>query len=381
MRRAGEAVVLGAGATEIVRGTKESPLSLAARSIRAAAQDAGVELKAIDGIIVNVGSPHGVDYDVLCERLGLTVRFADQKWAHGRWAGACVQEAALAVTGGLCDVVAVVFAMRNPSQVFGGVGDVEGTREGGGPHGELPHYGLTAPGSGAAMALRRYLNKYSLPEDALGHVTTAIRHNASLNPRAVFQQPYSLAEYAKSPLVIEPLRRLDFSVTADGAVCLLISRGSGGIVIAGMQGVRSGPQEFVFARPGLGVQQQEDVPFTPSSWDLAARGMAGVSAQDVDAFYTYDAFSPLVWFALERHGFCGEGEAPEFCRDQALRVSGRLPVNTNGGLLSEGHLLGYGQLYEMVQQLRGAAEDRQVPDAEVVQWGTCFGDSLVFTKA
>jgi acetyl-CoA acetyltransferase len=104
-----------------------------------------------------------------------------------------------------------------------------------------------------------------------------------------------------------------------------------------------------------------------------------VRSSEIDAFYTYDAFSPLVWFALERFGFCREGEAPSFC-EQEIGVRGSLPVNTNGGMLSEGHLCGFNHFLEMVAQVRGRAGERQIPDASLVQWGSCYGDSVILGR-
>jgi len=97
------------------------------------------------------------------------------------------------------------------------------------------------------------------------------------------------------------------------------------------------------------------------------------------AFYTYDAFSPLVLFALERFGHCGRGEAAAFVQDGTIGPGGRLPVNTSGGLLSEAHLAGWNCIREMVLQLRGEAGERQIPYARVLQWGTCWGDSAILT--
>ena len=66
----------------------------------------------------------------------------------------------------------------------------------------------------------------------------------------------------------------------------------------------------------------------------------------------YDAFSPLVLFALERFGFCGPGEAREFVKNGRIELGGELPVNTSGGLLSEGHLSGWNLLIEAVADAR-----------------------------
>lgn len=380
------AAVAGVGATEFGRQLTQTPLAMTAAAIIAATRDAGLNRADIDGLVVNVGSPTGVDYDVVADRLGLSVRYVMQTWSHGRWVASCVQEAAMAVACGLADVVAVIRAEATSQRGgFGGRPDVEGPREGGGPHGELPHYGLTAPASGAAMSLRLYEETYGVDPDQLGHVAVALRAGAASNPRAVFRTPITMDDYLASPVLIDPLRRLDFSVSADGAVCLLITSGQRAadcrapVYITGMQGIQAGREEFVFGRPGMGVQQQRRGAFVPSDRDLAARRQAGVDTADIDAFYTYDAFSPLIWYALERHGFCGEGEAPAFCADGRIHVDGTLPVNTNGGMLSEGHLSGFNHLLEMVAQLRGDCGDRQVAGARVAQWGSCFGDGLVMS--
>lgn len=380
------AAVAGVGATEFGRELTQTPLAMTAAAITAATRDAGLDRADIDGLVVNVGSPTGVDYDVVADRLGLSIRYVTQTWSHGRWVASCVQEAAMAVACGLADVVAVVRAAATSRRGgFGGRADVEGSREGGGPHGELPHYGLTAPASGAAMSLRLYSETYGVEPEQLGHVAVALRAGAASNPRAVFRTPITMADYLASPVLIDPMRRLDFSISADGAVCLLITSAQRAadcrspVYITGMQGIQAGREEFVFGRPGLGVQQQKRGAFVPSERDLAARRQAGVGASDIDAFFTYDAFSPLIWYALERHGFCGEGEAPAFCADGRIQVGGALPVNTNGGMLSEGHLSGFNHLLEMVGQLRGDCGDRQVPGASVVQWGSCFGDGLVMS--
>jgi len=135
----------------------------------------------------------------------------------------------------------------------------------------------------------------------------------------------------------------------------------------------------VFARPGMGVGVSREAPF-PRDSDAALYARAGVGREDVDALYLYDSFTCNAWMTLERFGFCAEGEAWSYVAEAGLDLASRLPVNTNGGLLSEAHLLGYGHLIEMVRQLRGSAGPRQVPDAQVVQWATPRGDSLLLTR-
>jgi acetyl-CoA acetyltransferase len=84
---------------------------------------------------------------------------------------------------------------------------------------------------------------------------------------------------------------------------------------------------------------------------------------------------------LERFGFCAEGEAPDYIREVGIGLgSSPMPVNSNGGLMSEAHLSGYGHIIEMVRQLRGEAGKRQIGEAAALQWATPRGDSLILTK-
>jgi acetyl-CoA acetyltransferase len=146
-----------------------------------------------------------------------------------------------------------------------------------------------------------------------------------------------------------------------------------------MQGIRSGREEFIFATPGLGINQQPAKPSAPRPVDQEVYRGAGVERADVQGLYTYDAFSPLVLYVLERFGFCGAGEAAGFVQGGRIALGGALPVNTSGGLLSEAHVGGWNSIAEMVRQLRGAAGPRQIPDARVLQWGTAWGDSVILT--
>ena len=82
---------------------------------------------------------------------------------------------------------------------------------------------------------------------------------------------------------------------------------------------------------------------------------SGVSRSDIDVAMIYDAFSPILLMQLEALGFCGFGEAGEFVADGHLAPGGRLPCNTNGGLIGEGYIHGLNLTVEAVRQLRGTA--------------------------
>ncbi|MBI4182806.1 MAG: thiolase family protein [Proteobacteria bacterium] len=380
-----KAAVCGIGLGPVAKDTGLGNTALIGAAVREALADCGLAKAKLDGLFVNAG----VDVDRLAENLGLACRYANQAWTHGRLSGPIVQSAALACVAGLADYIACIYSI-DISERGGGFGGGrshahEEGREGGGPHGEMPHYGLTHPGSGAAMAMRKYMARYGATAEQLGMVAVTQRAHAALNPAAMMKAPMTLADYLAARPVIEPLRLFDFCVVNDGAICVIVTTAERArdlrkppVHIAGMQGLRAGREEFVFGRPGLGVWQQTEREDLPQVHPVFA--MAGVERKDVDGLMIYDSFSPQVIFGLEEFGYVGPGEAAAWIASGNGRLDGRLPVNTHGGHLSEGMLAGWGHQLEAVRQLRGEAGARQIPDAEVIQYLMGTGVSIIYTR-
>jgi acetyl-CoA acetyltransferase len=378
--------IVGIGQSEYGRFLPDSQLKLGAKALKAALADAGLERGDIDGMAVHLGWPLGVDYDRAAEAYGLDLRWVTQSWLHGRFVTSMIQQAAMAVACGLANVVACFTAISftRERQILGGPGDAEGTREEGGTHGEAPPYGLTAPAGGAALGMQRYMALYGATSEQLAAVPIAFRKHALKSPHAVMKEPLTLAGHQSSRMVVDPLRLYDCSLITDGAAVVLITSAEKArdlkqppVTIAGMQGMRSGRDEFIFAPRGLGINQQRSA---RDKHENEVYRMAGIERKDFAALYTYDAFSPLVLFTLERFGFCGPGEAAAWVQGGRIELGGELPMNTSGGLLSEAHIGGWNSILEMVCQLRGAAGERQIANARHLQWATAWGDSVVFRK-
>lgn len=385
-----DAAIVGIGASEFGLNLPNSQMDLGAKAFKAALHDAGLTRDDIDGISIHQGSPLGVDYDRVSNALGLDIRYVNQSWLHGRFVTNALQHAAMAVCFGLADVVACFTAVSfsRERHILAGEGDHEARREEGGSHGEAPLYGLESPGSGAAMAMQRYMSVYGVTGEDLAAVPVSIRAHAMRNPTAIMQKPLTVEQHRAARPIIEPLRLFDFCLLSDAAVVVLVTSMDRArdlrqppVRIASMQGIRAGREEFVFAPPGLGIAQQSFSRTRIGKDPQPVFDELGVSPTDIDAFYTYDAFSPLVLFALERFQYCGCGEAASFVQGGRIGPGGELPVNTSGGLLSEAHVSGWNSIAEMTRQIRRQAGSRQLPKAELLHWGTPWGDSVMLTPA
>lgn len=384
--------VAGVGALPFGRGAHLGSIAeFADQAVTRALEDSGLERGRVDGLLVHIGSPRGLDYDEMANLLALSPRFAAQTWSHGRFCGSVLQHAAMAVDHGLADYVLCVATFLNTRFTNHGTpgfpGFAENLREGGGPHAEALQAGLAAPAGGTAMAFQRYLQKYGIERDKVAAVTVAQRKSALLNPLAVMKKPLTADDYRASPFVVEPLRLLDCSVPVDTAVAVLVTSAARArdlqrppVYMRAYQGISAGPQEFVFGQRGLGIAQAEEFDWRPAGRREAVYEAAGAVPADIDTFHCYDGFSPHVLWALERFGFADIGEAADWIQGGRIELNGELPVNTSGGHLSEGHSNGWGHTVEIVRQLRGEAGPRQIADCRLAMWGTTFGDAIIYGR-
>jgi acetyl-CoA acetyltransferase len=368
----------------------KSPLTLQTESFLNALADASLQKSDIDGFATAHGSPRGVDYEQFTVDLGLDCRYIDQAWSHGRWASSIVAHAAFAVIAGLANYVAISntqVTRRGYGKYFADSRFPEGLRDTGGGHGEWNVHGFDVPGSATSLVAQRYMDRYGATGEDLANVAVGLREYATLNPVAVLRdKPLTREAYFAEALIAGPFRRSDYMVQNEGSTTLIVTTTERArdaaktpALIAGVQGVRSGRENYVmFSRPGLGVGFSGEFDYDAGVQPVYQ--MAGVEQSDVDALYLYDSFSSNLWMVLERQGFCAPGEAPAMIAEHGFGPASALPINTNGGLLCEGDQTGYGHLVEMVRQLRGEAGARQVPDAQIVQWASPWGDSMILRR-
>ncbi|BBX39489.1 thiolase family protein [Mycobacterium simiae] len=222
-----------------------------------------------------------------------------------------------------------------------------------------------------ALNCRRHMELYGTTKEQLGWVALNGRRNAALNPRAVYRDPMTMADYLGSRLVSTPFGLLDCDVPIDGSIAVVVSNAEYGPDCP----YRPVRVEAVGGADGAGGWfHRDDYPKMAMS-DAAAQmwSRTELTPADLAIAELYDGFTYLALAWLEALGICGDGEAGPFVEGGArIARDGQLPLNTYGGQLSAGRMHGYWALHEGCLQLRGDAGERQVtrrPEVGVVSVG------------
>jgi acetyl-CoA acetyltransferase len=347
------AAVVGIGHTAQGELPGRSGPELAAEAFAAALADAGLTKSQVDGL-VTCRSTFGDGGDV---QLGALLGLSPAYSATLDY-GSCnfsIHLAAMVIEAGLADTVALTYGTNARTgradfgRTTGGTADVTGP------------YGFQHIAGPAAMAFRRHQHLYGTTPEQLGQVAVNQRACASLNPLAVFRSPLSLDDYLAQPYLVEPLRRADLTMISDGAVALIMT------AVDRAADLRRPPVRLAGMAQTTALREHADPDHLLRPWlaDVADRvyESARCGPGDVDLLYVQDPTSVWVLQALEWFGFCKPGEGGPFLAEGHTRLDGSIPVNTNGGQLSESYMWGWLHVVELVRQLRGAAGPRQVPGA------------------
>jgi acetyl-CoA acetyltransferase len=208
------------------------------------------------------------------------------------------------------------------------------------------------------------MHEHGYTEAQYGEIAVTWRRHAQRNPDAQMQKPMTLDQYLASRWVVEPLRLFDCCPNTDGGGACIVTSLERARDLAQRPAVILGAGQ-THATEMIHPTGRDPQRISGSRAAEQAYGMAGLRPSDIDCAQIYDAFTPRVMHDLVAYGFCAPGEAGAFVAAGHCTYGGSLPCNTAGGLISEGHLSGFGHIREAVRQVRGTAGERQVDDCEL----------------
>jgi acetyl-CoA acetyltransferase len=371
------AIIAGVGMTRFAR-SRRTLRDLAAEAVRAALDDAGLQLGAVDAAYVGnavaglVTGQEMIRGQVMLREVGIegipifnieNACASSSSALHLAWQAAST---------GACDVVLCLGAEKLSHEdrkvgmaAIGTAVDVEMRAE--------MAKRLTPPDGSDERSLfmdiyagmaKEYMERSGATARDFAAVVVKNQHNGARNPRAQYGRELTVEDVLASRMVVDPLTLLMCSPISDGAAAVILMseatarrRGATGprirasVVLSGNRHDRSDPTAGSAGRASRAAYEQ-----------------AGLGPESLDCVELHDASAPAELIAYEQLGLAPRGGGPELLASGRTRLDGDLPVNTSGGLLSKGHPIGatgVAQICEASWQLRGEAGDRQVQGARV----------------
>jgi len=349
----GKACIAGAFEHPTRKAPDKSTAQLHAEVANGALADAGLDRKEVDGYFC-AGDAPGLGALSMLDYLGLKVRHMDTTETGGSSYLVHVAHAAQAIAAGRCNVALITLAGRPRSEGSSGTQPRNYGASAPDAAFEVPYGGATV--NMYAMVAMRHMHEFGTTSEQLAWIKVAASHHAQHNPNAMLREVVTVQDVLDSPMIADPLHRLD---------CCVVSDGGGALVVTRPEIARDLKRPVVrVIGAGEAMKGQDggriDLTWSASRWSgAAAFEQAGIKPADIQYVSIYDSFTITVLMQLEDLGFCAKGAGGRFVSDGGLiSGSGRLPFNTDGGGLSNNHPGNRGgmtKVIEAVRQLRGEA--------------------------
>jgi acetyl-CoA C-acetyltransferase len=353
MNKNERACIVGAYEHPTRHAPDKSVAQLHAEVARGALQDAGLAASDIDGYFC-AGDAPGLGPLSMVDYLGLKPRYVESTDTGGSSYLIHVRHAAQAIEAGHCNVALVTLAGRPRSE--GSSGTQARAYNIMAPEApfESP-YGLV-PINSYAMAAQRHMHEFGTTAEQLAWIKVTASHHAQHNTNAMLRDVVTVQDVLASPLIADPLHRME---------CCVVSDGGGAVIVARPEIARKLKRPVVRLIGGgesVGYIDSAGIDITTSAAKhsgAAAFAEAGVRPGDIRYASIYDSFTITVLIQLEDLGFCEKGQGGRFVADGRL-VAGQsgLAINTDGGGLCNNHPANRGgmtKIIEAVRQLRGEA--------------------------
>ena len=208
-----------------------------------------------------------------------------------------------------------------------------------------------------AMRVQTHMKNHGLTREQLAMVAVKNHDHGALNPHAQYRDRVTVEEVLNSRMIADPITLLMTCPLGDGAAALLVGTKE--------MALRMGKRPIRVASSVLGSFDftRKGEPTIASRVSKKAYDEAGVTPQHIQVAEVHDAVAPIELYLYEELGFCGQGESGRMIDRRETWFDGKLPVNTSGGLTAKGHpagATGLAQVAEIVWQMRGEAEERQI---------------------
>ena len=349
---------------EWTRGFRDMMIEAGTRAV----EDGKLHGEEIDALYVGTmapGSLVGQDHvgALVADYMGLTPVPATRVEAACASGGVALRQGYMAIASGIhdCVVVGGVEKMTDTpgnevASALGGAGDQEW---------EL-FMGATFPAIYALMA-RRHMLEYGTTEEQMAAVAVKNHANASKNKYAHFQNEITLDTVMKSKYVASPLKLFDCSPITDGAAVAIL------MPLDKAKSYSAQPIEIVASAQAsdmLALHSRRSMTELNATKVASRKAyeQAKLTPKDIDVVEVHDCFTIAEIMAIEDLGFFPKGQGGRATAEGKTALNSEISVNTSGGLKGCGHPVGatgIKQAVEIVWQLRGTAEGRQVNDAEV----------------
>ncbi len=361
----GKAYIAGAFEHPTRKADDKSVALLHAECAKGALEDAGLSIRDVDGYFCAGDAPGVMNTVGMVDYMGLNVRHIDSTDTGGSSYMVHVAHAAEAIAAGKCNVALITLAGRPRSEGHSGAAPRMFPPN-------IPEVPFEAPyGPNTvnmyAMAAMRHMALYGTTSEQLAWVKVAASHHAQYNEHAMLREVVTVEEVVGSPMIADPLHRMD---------CCVVSDGGGALIVVKPEIARSLKRPLVkVIGAGQAPRGQNggkvDLTVTGAAWSgPRAFEEAGVKPSDIKYASIYDSFTITVLLQLEDLGFCKKGEGGKFVSDGNLISGiGKLPFNTDGGGLCNNHPSNRGgitKIIEAVRQLRGEAHPKvQVKNCDI----------------
>lgn len=337
---------------------------IGAHAASAALQDAGVSWRNIQAAYLSRMYLPATSGARVLRRLGGTdIPIVDIEAACAS-GGAALRQAVLAIRSGETDLVMVLGVEKmprgfmDPSMIYSRW-QIE--------------MGMSLNPSYWSMRARRHMHEYGTTERQIALVAHKNHKNSVHNPNAMYRKEFGLEEILDSPLVCDPIRRLEICAPNDGAAAVIVAsaqraRQLGGDpvkIAACAHSIARYSADFRCPADSMSATAHNVGPTEVTARQAFER--AGLGAEDIDCFEVQDTDAFCEIEIYEELGLCALGDGGRLIEAGHTAIDGPQPVNMSGGLISKGEPVGashLGQVVEIVSQLRGACGPRQVADAK-----------------